>query len=92
MNWKIFYQPLRVSTYTFLMKCWEYISLAIMIIILGLILIYFIKEVIKNFRRKDLRLKYDTQKEVKRKIEREQAKLDKFLKKQLKKVKKVKKI
>lgn len=80
-----------MQTYTILMKCWEYISLAIMIIILGLILTYFVKETIRNFKRKSYRT-YDSSKEVKRKIEREQAKLDKFLKKQLKKVQKVKKL
>ena len=60
-----------MQTYSILTKIWEWITLIFMLSILLCILIYFVKETIKNFKRKGFE-RYDTPKDVRRKIEKEQ--------------------
>lgn len=78
-----------MQSYTIITMLLESIGVAVGIIIILAILTYFTKELIRNFKGKNSKYYYDTQKDVQRKIKREQEKLDKFLQKQLKKVRKV---
>jgi len=68
-----------MQTYTIMNLIWGYIALIIMGITLLHILIYFVKEIITNNRKTSYQDSQSRLKEVKRKIKKEQKKIEKYL-------------
>lgn len=69
-----------MQLYSIVNKILEFILLAIMIFTLAMILIYFVREIISNSSRKSIINDYDVEKEIKRKIKKEQKKVERIKK------------